>query len=147
MKKKAKLISFLFLLLISLSVWSIPALAEDSADFSEELPDEYTDFLESLPEDILELLPDGLFSSDSGSVGEAVGEVPAAVRGAVGGHHVPQEEAALTGLDVECVGPEAAVARVARLGDLALQQGFDICVVLPLQLLTKIHGRSPHIHK
>lgn len=63
-----------FLLLVSLLCFPIAAESETDS-FAEAMPEEYTDFLESIPKDILELLPDGLFSDDSGTVGDAVNEM------------------------------------------------------------------------
>lgn len=54
----------------------LPVCAEEeNASFTEEMPEEYIDFLENIPEDIRELLPDGLFSTDSAEVGDAVSEM------------------------------------------------------------------------
>ena len=57
----------LFLLLTAfllLHVLLLSASAEEALPNTEEIPDEYTDLLESLPQEILERLPDGLFSKD-----------------------------------------------------------------------------------
>ncbi|MBQ7336429.1 MAG: hypothetical protein IJW92_08160 [Clostridia bacterium] len=68
-----KLTALIFLLL---SCFTVPVFAESDEDpFTESIPEEYTDFLETVPEEILELLPDGLFSSNSEDVGNAVSEI------------------------------------------------------------------------
>lgn len=60
-----KLFSVFLLLLLLSSCLSIPISAEEetTADF-QVVPPEYTDFLESIPQELLEQLPDGLFSDD-----------------------------------------------------------------------------------
>ncbi|MBQ7347375.1 MAG: hypothetical protein IJW55_05410 [Clostridia bacterium] len=74
--KKNQLCFWLLLLILAAWLLSLPASAEDADEtFAEEIPEEFTDFLDSIPDDIAELLPDGLFSSDSEKVGEAVSEM------------------------------------------------------------------------
>ena len=66
----------LFLPLICIALRLSPCAQEDeNTAFADQMPEEYTDFLESIPEDIRELLPEGLFSSNSDEVGEGVREM------------------------------------------------------------------------
>ncbi len=53
---------------------SLPVYAEEETESlpTEEMPPEFSDLLNALPEELRALLPDGLFSSDSGEVGDAV---------------------------------------------------------------------------
>ena len=54
-------------------LFCLPTFAEESdAALGEQLPPEYQALLEAIPEDIAALLPEGIFSSDSNEVGEAV---------------------------------------------------------------------------
>ncbi len=64
-----------FLCLLLLPYFILTAHAEEAPDSTEQLPEEYLSFLDALPDDLRELLPDGLFSLDRGSVGAAVGEM------------------------------------------------------------------------
>lgn len=68
------LLLFLPLIWIALRL-PLSAQEDESAAFADQMPEEYTDFLESIPEDIRELLPEGLFSSNSDEVGEGVREM------------------------------------------------------------------------
>lgn len=68
------LLLFLPLIWIALRL-PLCAQEDESAAFADQMPEEYTDFLESIPEDIRELLPEGLFSSNSEEVGEGVREM------------------------------------------------------------------------
>lgn len=62
---------FLFLALL-VFFFSLSVSAEESEkDFSESVPHEYSDFLESIPKEILEHLPNELFSEDSREIEEA----------------------------------------------------------------------------
>lgn len=74
--KRCSLFLLLTLLLMipffSLSV-SADEIAPGATDA--EMPPEYGDMLDALPEDIRELLPDGIFSNDRESVGNAVNEM------------------------------------------------------------------------
>ncbi len=73
MSGRLRRIGIAVLLLWSLlAFFALPSFAEEEGEFAETLPDEYLDFLEGLPEDLISRLPDGLFSSDSESVGDAV---------------------------------------------------------------------------
>jgi len=69
--RKAALIPLLFLLLSCL--FTLPCAGEEAV--GSEMPDEYNELLDVLPEDLTELLPDGLFSKDTSTVGEAVNEI------------------------------------------------------------------------
>lgn len=60
-----KTIIFFFVLLFAMYM---PAAAQ-------ELPENYTDFADSIPEDVAELLPEGLFSSNSKDIETAVNEM------------------------------------------------------------------------
>ena len=68
------LLLFLPLICIALRL-PLSAQEDESTAFADQMPEEYTDFLESIPEDIRELLPEGLFSSNSEEVGEGVREM------------------------------------------------------------------------
>lgn len=74
MIKLGALLLFLPLIWIALRL-PLYAQEDESATFADQMPEEYTDFLESIPEDIRELLPEGLFSSNSEEVGEGVREM------------------------------------------------------------------------
>ena len=60
--------------LLTALLFVIPLSATESRD-GVKMPDEYHAFLESIPEDIRPYLPDGIFSTDGESVGEAVREM------------------------------------------------------------------------
>ena len=72
-----KLLSFALLFLLSLVALTPHAYAdEDDADhLLDELPEEYAALLDALPKELLERLPDGLYSSSPTEVGVAVGEM------------------------------------------------------------------------
>jgi stage III sporulation protein AE len=67
--------ALLSLLLLALGLTLRVSAAADADGLTEELPEEYLEFLESIPEDLVDLLPDGLFSTDSGTVGDAVSKM------------------------------------------------------------------------
>lgn len=69
-----KTLSVLPLLLLVVLLSLLPVSAA-SAEEESNMPDEYITFLEGIPEDIRPYLPDGLFSTDRESVGEAVIEM------------------------------------------------------------------------
>ena len=74
---KYRYILFSCLLLFAL-LFRFPISAQDGdveTDSTVKLPAEYGDFLESIPEDIRAYLPDGLFSANGETVGEAVAEI------------------------------------------------------------------------
>ena len=77
MKKKRsqnkRILFFSFLLLILPALLMLPCHAEDT--MGEVMPDEYHELLEILPKNLTDLLPDGLFSKDSTTVGDAVNEI------------------------------------------------------------------------
>ncbi|MBQ2734810.1 MAG: hypothetical protein IJF33_03165 [Clostridia bacterium] len=77
--KTNKLVKIGWLLLwipVFLFVIRFPIFAEeDSTEISEKMPEEYQSLLDTIPEDIAALLPDGIFSSDSSEVSEAVREL------------------------------------------------------------------------
>lgn len=56
---------------------SFPAYAEEDEESlpTEELPEEFSDLLEAIPEELRSLLPNELFSQNSGEVGEAAREM------------------------------------------------------------------------
>ena len=66
------------LLFLSLLLSLTPHAYADEADEESilgELPEEYADLLDALPKDLLERLPDGLYSTSPQEVGVAVGEI------------------------------------------------------------------------
>ena len=65
----------LFLLLFLLGALRITATADTEEEDYTAIPEEYTDYLDSIPDEIRDLLPDGLFSENAESVGEAVTEM------------------------------------------------------------------------
>lgn len=66
----------LFLLLLCASLLILPVGAEDSsAPATEAVPEEFISLLEGLPQEILELLPEELFSTDSEALGNAVAQM------------------------------------------------------------------------
>ena len=69
-----KLFVMLICLLSLTPLFVLPVSATTSVTDGS-MPDEYNAFLDSIPEDIRPYLPDGLFSTDSESVGEAVREM------------------------------------------------------------------------
>lgn len=72
---KAFLFSLFLLLLFPFFGFAAKAQETAVTNEYETMPDEYGDYLDSIPEDIASLLPDGLFSENSGEVGEAVAKM------------------------------------------------------------------------
>ena len=70
-------------------------------------------------------------------LGQAGRQIPTAALGAEGSDHIAQEEATLTGLHMEILGPETAVTRIARIGDLPLDEARDD-VIQPGQKLSAV---------
>lgn len=69
-----KWLFFPLLLCSLLLMFALPVSAETTSaeSIGETLPEEYSDFLDVLPEELKELLPDGIFSSDTETVVAAV---------------------------------------------------------------------------
>lgn len=75
-KKSRTILGIFFFLPLLLLLLTTPVFAEeDISGIGEEMPEEYVDFWEIIPDEIAELLPEGLFSTDSESVGSAVSEM------------------------------------------------------------------------
>jgi stage III sporulation protein AE len=66
-----KILFFLLTTLLLLSLFSTAGAAEEALPDTETVPPEYVDFLESLPKELLELLPDGIFSRSCGELEDA----------------------------------------------------------------------------
>ena len=77
MLQTKKATRFLILLLCAAALLALPvaADAEGGSTVGDTMPPEYAAWLESLPDSVRALLPDGLFSTDSGEVGAAVQEM------------------------------------------------------------------------
>ena len=77
MKNKARIIFALTAcLLLSFLLFTLPVIAEEQENNNTEtIPKEFFELLEILPDDVKNLLPEGVFSQDSQTVGAAVGEM------------------------------------------------------------------------
>ena len=138
--KRPTLLWLLFWIPLLLLAVRLPLLAEEEhAEIGEEMPEEYQSLLDAIPEDLATRLPDGLFSTDSNEVGEAVREMSSfsyllgTLLSLVGAHigECLKLLALLCGLILL-----GAVFRTARtsLGSDGAGQAFSFCTTLAITL-------------
>ena len=75
MRSGKKWLSVLLLPLLLVCLCLPISAQESDSGINEDIPAEFSDLLDTIPEEILALLPDGIFSSDTETVGGAVSEM------------------------------------------------------------------------
>lgn len=148
--KIIKLILILILLLLTVSGSVISCSAEDAGEDGTEqalpsLPEEFAELLDNLPDDVARFLPEDLFSSDAGKVGDAV-------RGMSGFSYLLNTALSLIGLRLpECAGILARVcgllllsavfrALQSSLGGGQVGKALSFCAILAVTLCLLSEG-------